>query len=128
MKRKKTKMEKDKLDRMKGGQLVRLLEGSSDECIWKKISNKRSDEQIVKWQVEFDKKGPDNVIWDKKGRLSNNMMKNVKSVLYEKTVMKKFEGCACDNASDVGKFNSLNRGLYSMKVMLGRMMELAYVM
>jgi hypothetical protein len=92
MKRKKAKMKKDKLNRMKDHQLIKLLEGNSDEWLWKKISDKRSGKQIEKSQMEFDKKGPDKVIWDKKGRSSNNMMNKAKSALYEKTVMKKFEG------------------------------------
>jgi hypothetical protein len=53
-------------------------------------------------------------------------MKKMKSVLYENIVMKKFEGWTWYNSSDVGNFNSLNCGLYSMNVILGRMMELAY--
>jgi hypothetical protein len=62
MKRKKTQMKKNRLDRMKDRQLVRLFEGSSDEWPWKNIPDKRSGGHIEKRQVEFDKKGPDNVI------------------------------------------------------------------
>jgi hypothetical protein len=82
MKRKKTQMKKDRLDMMKDRQLLRLLEESSDEWLWKKIPDKRSSGQIEKPQVEFYKKGSDNVKWNKKYGPSHNMMKKVKLLIY----------------------------------------------
>jgi hypothetical protein len=80
-------------------------------------------------KVDFDKKGPDKRDLNKSHGLSgegtmksdilsNNLMKKVRFILYERTVMKKRKDYAWDNVSEVVGFNSLNCALYFVKELL----------